>query len=65
MAPDIKFVAGDWGTTQLRLSLCNLQGAVLATRNGLGIVRAIPIDGEAAAVSGLLAIHETVFSRHH
>lgn len=31
------FVAGDWGTTHLRLYLCDAQGKVLETKTGLGV----------------------------
>lgn len=31
------FIAGDWGTTHLRLSLCDHQGGVLDSRTGKGI----------------------------
>ena len=31
------FIAGDWGTSHLRLSLCDAQGCVLDTRQGPGV----------------------------
>jgi 2-dehydro-3-deoxygalactonokinase len=37
------FIAGDWGTTHLRLSLCAADGTVLETTSGPGIGQ---IDGE-------------------
>src|SRR4029077_10652597 len=33
---DIRFVAGDWGTTNLRLFLCDDSGAVLESASGPG-----------------------------
>lgn len=33
------FVAGDWGTSQLRLSLCAADGTVLATKDGPGVAK--------------------------
>src|SRR3954468_16310711 len=30
------FIAGDWGTSNLRLALCDARGAVLDTRSGPG-----------------------------
>ena len=45
-------IAGDWGTTQLRLFLCD-RGAVLDTRSGAGIgVLERPPAAEFAAVAG-------------
>lgn len=35
--PDAAFVAGDWGTTHLRLYLCDHQGRVLENRTGKGV----------------------------
>jgi len=37
MALDGKFIVGDWGTSHLRLRLCNASGEILATRNGPGV----------------------------
>jgi 2-dehydro-3-deoxygalactonokinase len=37
------FIAGDWGTTHLRLALCAADGTVLETTSGPGIAQ---IDGE-------------------
>jgi 2-dehydro-3-deoxygalactonokinase len=31
------FIAGDWGTSHLRLSLCDSAGVVIETRNGRGV----------------------------
>jgi 2-dehydro-3-deoxygalactonokinase len=33
------FIAGDWGTTRLRLSLCDAVGAVLGAREGPGVAK--------------------------
>ena len=35
--PNAAFVAGDWGTTHLRLYLCDSQGAVVDSRTGAGV----------------------------
>jgi 2-dehydro-3-deoxygalactonokinase len=35
--PNAAFIAGDWGTTHLRLYLCDHQGAVLESRTGTGV----------------------------
>ena len=35
--PNAAFIAGDWGTTHLRLYLCDRQGAVLESRTGEGV----------------------------
>ncbi len=50
--PNAAFIAGDWGTTHLRLYLCDRQGTVLErkTGNGVGSVRG-NVEG---AFSGLV-----------
>ena len=35
--PNAAFIAGDWGTTHLRLYLCDRQGAVLESKTGKGV----------------------------
>lgn len=35
--PNAAFIAGDWGTTHLRLYLCGRQGSVLESKTGQGI----------------------------
>lgn len=35
--PNAAFIAGDWGTTHLRLYLCGRRGAVLDTKSGEGV----------------------------
>jgi 2-dehydro-3-deoxygalactonokinase len=52
------FVAGDWGTSHLRLSLCDEQGRVLETRKGQGVsaVRA-DVAGEFASAVGSWSAH--------
>src|SRR5581483_9532622 len=35
-----RFIAGDWGTTHLRLSLCDGEGVALESRNGPGAAEA-------------------------
>src|ERR1700744_6122946 len=51
------FIAGDWGTTRLRLYLCDADGAVLARAEADGA--AVPGHAErfAAAVAGWDAAH--------
>lgn len=41
------FIAGDWGTSHLRLSLCDQQGQALANNNGPGVAQ---IENDIAAV---------------
>ncbi|MDE1146856.1 MAG: 2-dehydro-3-deoxygalactonokinase [Azospirillaceae bacterium] len=48
------FIAGDWGTSNLRLSLVDADGAVLDTRTGPGAA-AVPAGGFPDTVRGLLA----------
>jgi 2-dehydro-3-deoxygalactonokinase len=36
MTTDASFIAGDWGTSQLRLWLCDAQGCLLESRSGPG-----------------------------
>ena len=38
--PNAAFIAGDWGTTHLRLYLCDRDGAVLESKTGEGIASA-------------------------
>jgi 2-dehydro-3-deoxygalactonokinase len=45
------FIAGDWGTTRLRLYLCNAQGVVLARAQGEGAAVAGHAERFAAAVA--------------
>ena len=33
------FIAGDWGTTNLRLALCDTRGAVISQANGPGVAQ--------------------------
>ena len=47
------FIAGDWGTSSFRLSLCDSAGAVLASRQGPGISRLS--DTPAATFAALVA----------
>src|SRR5580692_2695592 len=35
--PNAAFIAGDWGTTHLRLYLCDHHGAVLESKSGKGV----------------------------
>lgn len=38
------FIAGDWGTTNLRLWLCDPQGAVLDQKSGAGVAQCVGAD---------------------
>ncbi len=52
MRPEPQFVAGDWGTSHLRLFLCAADGSVLETSNGPGAAQ-VP-GAHAAALESLI-----------
>ncbi|MDZ5650637.1 2-dehydro-3-deoxygalactonokinase [Nitrospirillum sp. BR 11828] len=56
------FIAGDWGTSNLRLSLVDADGAVLDTRTGPGAA-AVPAGGFPDTVRGLLADWDAAYGR--
>ncbi|MBB6252898.1 2-dehydro-3-deoxygalactonokinase [Nitrospirillum iridis] len=56
------FIAGDWGTSNLRLSLVDADGAVLDTRGGPGAA-AVPAGGFPDTVRGLLADWDAAHGR--
>ncbi|MDG3439951.1 2-dehydro-3-deoxygalactonokinase [Nitrospirillum amazonense] len=56
------FIAGDWGTSNLRLSLVDADGAVLDTRTGPGAA-AVPAGGFPDTVRGLLADWDAAHGR--
>ena len=43
------FIGGDWGTTRLRLFLCDGHGAVLARAEGPGAAEADAVSGNGGA----------------